>query len=139
MEAPPHLTENEKRSTNLQAIRYIIVKGSLWWINFEGVLLKCVDQEKAKEILNEMHVGLCGGYYMAKTTAHKVMRDGFWWPSLFKDAQLMSRKCNAYQRFVGKLKFLGNTPLKLVEVQAPFQQWGMDFIGEISPKSSIGY
>ena len=26
-----------------------------------------------------------------------------------------------------------------MEVQAPFQQWGMDFIGEISPKSSTGY
>ena len=41
--------------------------------------------------------------------------------------------------FLEKQKFSGNTPLKPVEVQAPFQQWGMDFIGEISPKSSIGY
>ena len=73
MEAPPHLPENEKRSTKLQAIRYIIVRGSLWWRNFEGILLKCIDQEKAKEILNEMHVGVCGGHYMAKTTTHKVM------------------------------------------------------------------
>ena len=30
-------------------------------------------------------------------------------------------------------------PLKLVEVQTPFQQWGLDFIGEISTKSSTGY
>lgn len=43
MEAPSHLTKNEKRSTKLQAIRYIIVKNNLWWRNFEGVLLKCVD------------------------------------------------------------------------------------------------
>ena len=41
--------------------------------------------------------------------------------------------------FAGKLKFLGNTPLKPVEVQAPFQQWGMDFIGDISPKSRTSY
>ena len=47
IEAPPHLTKNEKRSMKLQAIRYIIVKGSLWWRIFEGILLKCVDQEKA--------------------------------------------------------------------------------------------
>ena len=76
---------------------------------------------------------------MAKTTAHKVMKARFWWPSLFKDAQIMVRKCDPCQRFSRKLKFLGNTPLKPVEVQAPFQQWGMDFIGEISPKTSTGY
>ena len=86
MEDPSYLTKNEKRSIKLQAIRYIIVKGSLWWRNFEGILLKCIDLEKEKEILNEIHVGVCGGHYKAKTTAHKVMRDGFWWPSLFKDA-----------------------------------------------------
>ena len=114
MEAPSHLTENEKRSAKLQAIRYIIVKGNLWWRNFEGILLKCVDQEQTKEVLSEMHVGVCGGHYMAKTTAPKVMRARFWWPSLFKDAQIMVRKCDSCQRFAGKLKFSSNTPLKIV-------------------------
>ena len=69
MKAPSHLTENEKRNTKLQAIKYIIIKGNLWWRNFKGILLKCVDQEKAKEVLSEMHVGVCGGHYMSKTTA----------------------------------------------------------------------
>lgn len=101
--------------------------------------MKCIDQEKAKEVLNEMCAGVCGGHYMAKTTVHKVMRSSFWWPSLFKDAQTMIRRSDPCQRFVGKLKFLGNTPLKPVEVQAPFQKWAMDFIGGISPKSSVGY
>ena len=77
IEAPSHLTKNKKRSKKLQAINYIIVKGNLWWRNFEGILLKCVDQERAQEILNEMHTRVCGGDYMAKTTTHKVMRDGF--------------------------------------------------------------
>lgn len=69
-----------------------------------------------------MHVGVYGGNYMAKTTTHKVMRDEFWWPSLFKDAQVMVRKCDVCQRFAGKLKFLGNTPLRPVELQEPFQK-----------------
>ena len=67
-----------------------------------------------------MHSGICGGHYMEKTTAHKVMRAGFWWPSLFKDTQILVRKCDSCQRFAGKLKISGNTPLKLVEVQTPF-------------------
>lgn len=77
MEAPSHLTDNEKRSVKLQAIKYIIVSGSLWWRNFEGILLKCIDHKELEKILTEMHSGVCGGHYMAKTMTHKVMRASF--------------------------------------------------------------
>ena len=43
----------------------------------EGVLLKCVDEIESKRILRDMHEGVCGGHYMAKTTTHKVLRAGF--------------------------------------------------------------
>ena len=65
-----------------------------------------------------MHEGVCGGHYMAKTIAHKVLRDGFWWPKIFKDAHELVKTCDAYQRFGGKLKFFRNLPLRIVEVQA---------------------
>lgn len=53
--------------------------------------------------------------------------------------KLLVRKCDPCQKFAGKLKFSGNTPLKPVEIQAPFQQWGLDFIGDIFPKFSTSY
>jgi hypothetical protein len=43
--------------------------------------------------------------------------------------------CNPCQLFPGKQK-LPTLPLVLVKVEAPFQQWGIDFIGEINPHSS---
>lgn len=45
------LTENEKRTLKLHAIKYVIIRGKLWWRNLEGVLLKCVDETKASELL----------------------------------------------------------------------------------------
>ena len=48
------------------------------------VLLKCVDEIESKRILRDMHEGVCGGHYMAKTTAHKVLRASFWWPKFSK-------------------------------------------------------
>lgn len=95
----------------------------------EVVLLKCIDEKHSETILNEMHYGIYGGHYMSKTIAHKVIRARFLWPTLFKDAHKLVKKCNACQRFSGKLKFSCNLPLKLVEVKAPFQYWGIDFIG----------
>lgn len=77
MEAPYHLIDNEKISVKLHTIRYVIVNRSLWWRSFEGVLLKCIDHKELEKVLTYMHLGVCGGHYMAKTTAHKVMRVGF--------------------------------------------------------------
>ena len=43
--------------------------------------------------------------------------------------------CHKCQIFEGKKKLLP-LPLKPISVEIPFQQWGLDFIGEIEPPSS---
>jgi hypothetical protein len=115
------LSKDEKRILKLHSIKYIIIVGKLWWRNGEGVILKCVDQDQAQNLLEEMHSGVCGGHYMEKTTAHKIMRAGFWWPTIFNDAHQLVKRCDDCQRFSSKLKFLGNLPLKPIVVQSPFQ------------------
>ena len=76
-----------------------------------------------------MHEGVYGGYYIAKTIAHKILRASFWWPTILKDTHAFVKKCDACQRFGDKIKFSKNLPLRLVEVQALFEKWGIDFIG----------
>jgi len=120
MSCPEGMTDNQKRTLKLQDIKYVIIQNELWWRNIDGVLLKCINEEQALEILTEMHSGAFGGHYMAETTTHKVLRAGFWWPTLFKDAHRLVKTCDACQRFLGKMKFLGNLPRRLVIVKAPF-------------------
>jgi hypothetical protein len=83
----------------------------------------------------DFHGGLCGGHYFWKTTAHKILRAGYYWPTLFPDVCREVRACIKCQKFSGKQQ-LTSLPLKPVVVSAPFQQWGLDFIGEIHPPSS---
>jgi hypothetical protein len=45
------------------------------------------------------------------------------------------RACNECQKFAGKHKLL-SLPMKPTTTSGPFQQWGLDFIGEINPPSS---
>jgi hypothetical protein len=67
--------------------------------------------------------------------AYKILRAGYYWPNLFTDVNARVRACNSCQLFTGK-KNLPTLPLILVKVEAPFQKWGLDFIGEIHPQSS---
>jgi hypothetical protein len=51
------------------------------------------------------------------------------------DVNAKVRACNPFQLFYGK-KNLPALPLVLVKTKSPFQQWGLDFIGEIHPQSN---
>ena len=64
------------------------------------------------------------------------MRVGYYWPTLFKYAHTFIRKCESCQICAGKLKKLA-FPLHPVIVEFPFQQWGLDFVGPITPPSSL--
>jgi hypothetical protein len=68
-------------------------------------------------------------------TAYKILRDGYFWPTLFTDVCTKVRAYVKCQRFSGKQQ-LKSLPLKPVVASGPFQQWGLDFIGEIHPASS---
>jgi transposase InsO family protein len=54
---------------------------------------------------------------------------------LFIDVYRRVRACTKCQRFARKQQ-LKSLPLNPVVVSGPFQQWGLDFIGEIHPASS---
>ena len=62
--------------------------------SMEGVLLKCVDQNESRRILKDMHERACGGHYMTKMIAHKILRAGFWWPTLFRDTHEFVKLCD---------------------------------------------
>jgi hypothetical protein len=94
-----------------------------------------MDPQEADRIMVEFHSGLCGGHHSWKTTAHKILRAGYYWPTLFADVHRGVRACISCQRFSGKQQ-LKSLPLQPVVVSGPFQQWGLDFIGEIHPASS---
>jgi ribonuclease HI len=132
---PDGMEKSKARALKLKAIRYCLIGQALYWKDPQGVLLMCLDPQQAQKVMNDFHSGLCGGHYFWKTTAHKILRAGYYWPTLFPDVCREVRACIKCQKFSGKQE-LKSLPLKPVMVSAPFQQWGLDFIGEIHPPSS---
>jgi hypothetical protein len=78
---------------------------------------------------------VCGGHHAWRATTYKILRAGYYRPKLFLDVTAKVRAYNPCQLFAGKQK-LPALPLVLVKTEAPFQQWGLDFIGEINPHFS---
>jgi len=79
--------------------------------------------------------GDCGGHHYWKTTAHKISRVGFYWPSIFSNVYKEVSRWHECQFFYGKRR-LYPLPLNPISIEEPFMQWGLDFIGYIHRPSS---
>eukprot|EP00253_Pinus_taeda_P014241 PITA_14241 len=103
--------------------------------NYDSVLLRCLEEQEAQTVLQELHDGPVRGHFGADITAHKIIHAGYYWPTLFRDAHEYVRKCPSCQTSSGRLK-KSAFPLQSVNIEQPFEQWGLDIIGEITPNSS---
>jgi len=133
--APPGLSRTKKRFLKMNALKFCVLDGALFWKNHEGIFLNCLIVNETNNVMKEFHAGDCGGHLYWKSTADKILRVGFYWPTLFADVKKFATSCHNCQIFDGKRKLLP-LPLKPISTEKPFQQWGLDFIGEIHPSSS---
>jgi len=60
--------------------------------------------------------------------AKKLLRAGYYWPTLEKDAMAYSRKCDTCQRHSNFHK-APPEDLSVITILWPFHQWGMDILG----------
>jgi hypothetical protein len=92
-------------------------------------------EEEENLLIKYMHQEIFGGHFVAKAIAHEIFRSGYFWPTLFFDVHKFFSVNHECQFFVGRHKII-SLPLMLGQVEAPFQQRGLDFIGEIHPPFS---
>ena len=116
-------------------MKYVLVDQVLYWKYPGGILFKCLDRSKDDVVSAELHGDAWGGHKYWKATAFNILRAGYYCPTLFTNVYLHVKSCIECQKFAGKHK-LQSLPLKPITVNAPFQWWGLDFIGEIQPSSS---
>ncbi|XP_062112162.1 uncharacterized protein LOC133823409 [Humulus lupulus] len=113
-----------------QASRYVIVDGALYRRSHSLPLLRCVLPEEARTILQEVHEGFCGDHVGGKNLTLKILRQGYYWPTLSKDSISYVRKCDKCQLFATVSRALP-VKLKMISSPWPFAVWGIDLIGAL--------
>jgi hypothetical protein len=81
--------------------------------------MRCLEKDEAEKVFLELHAGEAGGHFGGDTTTHKVLRAGYYWPMLFRDAHALCRKCIICQKASGHLQ-KPTFPLQPVSVDSPF-------------------
>nr|GFA98874.1 reverse transcriptase domain-containing protein [Tanacetum cinerariifolium] len=94
----------------------------------DQIIRRCVAGQEAIDILNACHCGPIGGHYGANYTAKKVFDSGFYWPTIYKDAFELVKRCDSCQR-QGKISQKDEMPQNSIQVCEIFDVWGIDFMG----------
>lgn len=62
---------------------FLLIDGDLYQRAYSSPLLKCLEPSEAAYVLREVREGICGDHMGAKTLAYKVLRQGYYWSTLF--------------------------------------------------------
>nr|GFA12659.1 reverse transcriptase domain-containing protein [Tanacetum cinerariifolium] len=103
----------------------------LFKIYDDQVIRRCVHGHEAIDILKACHYRPTGGHNGPNYTAKKVFDLGFYWPTIYRDAQDLVKNCDVCQR-QGKISQRDEMPQNSIQVCKIFDVWGVDFMGPFS-------
>ncbi|KAL0439767.1 UNVERIFIED_CONTAM: hypothetical protein Slati_2459700 [Sesamum latifolium] len=89
-----------------------------------------MSPDRAEYVLREVHEGSFGNHSRARSLARKILRQGYYWPTLLKDTSALVRKCSHCQKHANHLHKPA-TFMKTLESPCPFDMWGMDIVGKL--------
>uniref|UniRef100_A0A2N9EFP7 Uncharacterized protein n=1 Tax=Fagus sylvatica TaxID=28930 RepID=A0A2N9EFP7_FAGSY len=120
----------EARKLKARSTRFTLIQGVLYKRDFSLPYLRCLDEAEADYVMREVHEGICDNHSGARSLVHKLVRAGYYWPTMQKDAVSYVRACDKCQRF-GNL--IHSPPETLTPMTAPwpFAQWGLDIMGPL--------
>lgn len=115
---------------NSRTKHYSIMAGELYKSETVAPMLKCISKDQGIHLLAKMHSGMCGAHRGPHKITHRVMRQGFYWPTTTEDAKQLVCSCENYQMFAKKQKAPAN-PTRSIFPTWPLQRWGVNIVGPL--------
>ena len=75
------------RKLKVQATRFVLIKDILYKRGFSRPYLRCLGLDEADYVMREVHEGICGNNSGSRSLVHKLIRAGYYWSTMQKDAQ----------------------------------------------------
>nr|KYP68003.1 hypothetical protein KK1_021620 [Cajanus cajan] len=91
--------KDKARKIRMRSAKFIIIGDELFKRGISSPLLKCLTASQAAYVIREVHQGICGMHSGARSMATRVLRAGYYWPTLKSDCQAHVQKCKECQQF----------------------------------------
>jgi hypothetical protein len=124
------LDRSEARHIARKAKSFTIINGELYKRAAFGVLQRCIPIPHSRELIRDIHTGVCGHHAVPRTLVGNAFRQGFYWPTAVADANKVMRTCEGCQFYARKTN-LPPHALQTILVTWLFAVWGLDIIGPL--------
>ncbi|XP_070022513.1 uncharacterized protein [Nicotiana sylvestris] len=91
---PCDLSSSQRKKLKRDSLDFYWDESYLFKICTNGVIRRCVLEEEQLSILEACHSSPYCGHHSGVRTASKVLRVGFYWPTLYKDASEIVKRCD---------------------------------------------
>ncbi|XP_071715219.1 uncharacterized protein [Rutidosis leptorrhynchoides] len=118
----------EARRIRVTAPMYEVINGALHRKSYNGPLLRCLTNDESLNVVKEMHEGVCSQHSGFRTVASRIMRQGYFRPTLYRDVAEIIKICENYQRH-GTVQRLPKYDLTPVSSAWSFYKWAIDIVG----------
>ena len=88
----------EGKKVKRNAARYTLVDGVLFRHGFVHPILTCMSGDESTRIIAELHEGIRGSHVGGRSLASKVVRAGFYWPTVKEDCVRHAQRCKQCQK-----------------------------------------
>ena len=91
------LLSNEKeavRKVKVRAARFVLIKDVLYKRGFSRPYLRCLGNEEASYAMIEVHEGIYENHLGLRSLVHKLVRVGYYWPTMQADTEAYVRACD---------------------------------------------
>jgi hypothetical protein len=132
-----HLSRDDRRCIHQPDPRYLLIGDILYQREVDTILQRCLIIDEAERVLNNCHSSACNGHLSSISTSQKIIRVGYFLPTLFNDCIHVVKRCDKFQLYANKAQ-VPPTLLHPVITVDPFCKWSIDFM-TCNPPSSNGH
>jgi hypothetical protein len=93
-----HLSSRERKLIVQHSTRFTWICGYLFHIGADLQICRCVQEDEIYDIMKEGHDKPYGGHFTDRKTRHKILHMGYYFPSIFRDANKYVQTCDSFQR-----------------------------------------
>ncbi|XP_074315092.1 uncharacterized protein LOC141651272 [Silene latifolia] len=88
----------EAQSFRIKASRYILIDNILFGKSLAGPCLRCLSRKEAGTVLHDVHGGECRNHAGGRSLSNKILRQGYFWPTMRADAVNHAKRRESCQK-----------------------------------------
>ncbi|XP_068486308.1 uncharacterized protein [Phaseolus vulgaris] len=118
----------EAKTVKRNVKKYTLIDGKLFCHGYTHAILTGVSGDQCTRIMEELHEGICRSHDGGRALSLKVIRVGYYWPTMKEDCMKYAQRCEHCRKHVD-WHHAPVEELRSIYNPWPFHIWGIKILG----------